>query len=239
MNSSASTSGPRAGKSMLGHLAQSSIGAKWVMGITGGLFVGWLVLHLLGNLQVFKGGEIYNGYAAFLAHEPALLWGQRLFLAAIVALHVTSGIRLARLNAAARPHRYEGYRYRKATWITRAMPITGVILLVFLLFHLAHFTLGWVGSENFGLLDAKGNHDIFTNVTRSFGRPEVAAIYVGAMALLGLHLSHGVWSATQTFGLYGRRLTPTTVRVGRIVAVIIAAAFASIPLAILSGIFAG
>lgn len=239
MRSTASASSPRAGVSVLGGIARSSIGAKWVMGVTGALFIGWLILHLGGNLQVFRGGETFNGYAAFLANEPALLWGQRAFLLGIVTLHVAAGLRLWRLNKAARPQGYQGYRYRKATWVTRAMPFTGILLLAFLVFHLGHFTLGWVLPENFGLTDANGNSDIFTNVVSSFQRPEVAGVYIGAMVLLGLHLSHGVWSALQTFGLYGRRWTPLTLRAGRVVAFAIAAAFAIIPLAILMGIFAG
>ncbi|AKU91016.1 succinate dehydrogenase cytochrome b subunit [Vulgatibacter incomptus] len=237
MHSGATTTGPRAGKSVIGRVAQSSVGAKWVMGVTGALFVFWLLLHLGGNLQVFKGAEIYNGYAAFLANEPALLWGQRLFVLVIVVLHVLAGMRLFYLNKKARPQGYQGYRYRKATWITRTMPYTGLLLLAFILFHLAHFTLGWVFPGDYAMVDALGRHDIYTNMIRSFSIGGIVVIYVVGMFLLALHLSHGVWSAIQTFGLNGRRWTPFAIQAGRILSAIIAAGFASIPVAILLGIF--
>lgn len=231
--------GPRAGQSVLGRVAQSSVGAKWVMAITGLLFVLWLALHLMGNLQVFKGWEIYNGYAAFLQNEPALLWGQRLFVLVILVLHVAAAVRLTSLNKAARgPQGYQGYRYRRATWITRAMPYTGVLLFMFIVFHLAHFTGGRVFPAEFALQDALGRHDIWAIMVLSFSRPAIVAIYAAGMVFLGLHLSHGIWSAIQTFGLNGKRWTPFALGLGRALSVVIAAAFISIPLSILLGIVA-
>ncbi len=235
MHSGSTISGPRADKTILGRVAESSIGAKWVMAVTGVLFVLWLILHLVGNLQVFKGAEIFNGYAAFLANEPALLWGQRLFVFVIVVLHVSAGLRLWYLNRKARPQAYQAYRYRKATWITRTMAYTGLLLLAFILFHLAHFTLGWVIPSEFKSMSGQGVPDVFHMVVASFERGGIVAIYVVGMALLALHLSHGIWSAIQTLGLNGRRWTPFAVQAGRVIAVMIAAAFVAIPIGILLG----
>lgn len=236
MQSGATTTGPRAGKSVFGRVAQSSIGAKWVMAVTGTLFVLWLILHLVGNLQVFKGAEVYNGYAAFLANEPVLLWGQRGLLLIVVVLHVAAGLRLAYLNRQARPERYAaGYRYRRATWITRTMMYTGLLLLAFILFHLAHFTFGWVFPSEFKQLSAAGIPDVHRMMTTSFQNGGIVAIYVFGMALLALHLSHGIWSAVQTYGLNGKRWTPFALNLGRVLAIVIALAFAAMPIAILAG----
>jgi len=236
MQSGAIGSGPRAGKSVLGSLARSSVGAKWMMGITGALFVGWLLLHLAGNLQVFAGAEKLNGYAALLSGEPMLLWGQRLFLLVVVFLHVAAGLRLAYLNRQARQDRYQaGYRFRRAGLASRLMPYTGVVLLAFILFHLAHFTFGWVPPVDKALMDGSGNPDVYTMMVSSFVLPGLVVIYVVGMALLALHLSHGLWSMVQTFGLNGERWTPFALQAGKLLAVLIALAFAAMPLAILAG----
>ncbi|HEY0839962.1 MAG TPA: succinate dehydrogenase cytochrome b subunit [Vulgatibacter sp.] len=237
MHTAKTIGGPRAGKSVLGDLARSSIGAKWMMAITGALFFFWLILHVVGNLQVFRGAAILNQYAAFLANEPVLLWGQRVGLLVVVVLHVCAGLRLWYLNRNARSERYAaGYRYRRATWITRTMAFTGLLLLAFILFHLAHFTTGWVFPAEFKNTFGGGIADVYAMMVSSFQRGGIVAIYVVGMALLALHLSHGIWSAFQTLGLNGKRWTPFALQAGRAAAVVLAAAFASIPIAILIGI---
>jgi len=236
MHTAKTIRGPRAGKSVLGNLAQSSIGAKWMMAVTGALFFFWLILHVAGNLQIFRGAAVLNKYAAFLAEEPLLLWGQRVGLFVVVVLHVCAGLRLWYLNRDARAERYAaGYRYRRATWITRTMAYTGVLLLAFILFHLAHFTLGWVYPSEFKNVHGGGIADVYSMMVSSFSRGGIVAIYVAGMALLALHLSHGIWSAFQTMGLNGKRWTPFALQGGRAAAVILAAAFAAIPIAVLIG----
>ncbi|HWV39292.1 MAG TPA: succinate dehydrogenase cytochrome b subunit [Vulgatibacter sp.] len=238
MHTAKTIDGPHAGKSVLGNLARSSIGAKWVMAVTGGLFVLWLLLHLAGNLQIFRGAEPLNAYGALLAKEPMLLWGQRIGLFVVVILHVAAGLRLWYLNRNARTQRYAaGYRYRRATWVTRTMAFSGLLLLAFILFHLAHFTFGWVYPSEFKpMAEGSGIADIYTMMVGSFRRGGIAAIYVLAMALLAMHLSHGIWSALQTMGLNGKRWTPFALQGSRAAAAIIAAAFAAIPIAVLIGI---
>jgi len=236
MHTAKTIGGPRAGKSVLGDLARSSIGAKWLMAVTGGLFFLWLILHVAGNLQIFRGPEVVNSYAAFLSNEPLLLWGQRIGLFVVVVLHICAGLRLWYLNRNARAERYAaGYRYRRATWITRTMAFTGLLLLAFILFHLAHFTFGWVYPAEFKPMNASGIADVYAMMFGSFQRGGIVAIYVVGMALLALHLSHGIWSAFQTMGLNGKRWTPFALQGSRAAALILAAAFASIPIAVLIG----
>lgn len=236
MNPATNSTAPRTRRSVLGNFVRSSIGAKWVMAITGVLFLLWLIGHLVGNLQIFAGAQILNDYAAFLRANPTLLWLVRIGLVVVVVLHVLAGIRLATLNRQARPERYEGYRFRKASWASRSMIWTGVIILAFVLFHLAHFTWGWIFPSYFQLVDGKGQHDVGGMLVRSFSHPWMAAIYMVAMVAVGMHLSHAIWSSMQTMGLYGRRFTPRALRIGRWIGILIALGFFFIPLAVLFGI---
>jgi succinate dehydrogenase / fumarate reductase cytochrome b subunit len=233
----AAISGPRKGKSVLGWFAESSIGAKWVMAVTGILFFLWLVAHLLGNLQVFAGQAAINYYAGLLHKEPVILWGQRVGLFIVVVLHVAAGIRLSYLNRKARPERYQkAYKYRSANPLSRTMIYTGVVLLAFIVFHLVHFTFGGVLPSEYGLVDPEGRMDVFTMMVRGFQHGWVVLIYLVGMALLAFHLSHGAWSSVQTLGLNGNRWTPFALKAGPVVAVLLTAAFASIPIAIAIGI---
>lgn len=218
------------------HVAMSSLGAKIVMATTGLLFLVWLVMHMAGNLAIFGGALTLNKYAAVLQGNPLLLWGQRLGLLAIAGLHIVSGMRLAALNRAARPEAYVHKRWRKASFASRTMAATGLIVLVFLAFHLAHFTLHWVMPQNAGALDSAGNHDVYKMVLGGFQVAPVALFYAFSVALVGLHLSHGFWSAFQSLGVSGKKWTPFATKAGVALAIGIAAGFASMPLAVLFGV---
>lgn len=222
-------------RSVLGRWVRSSIGAKWVMAVTGILFFAWLVLHLIGNLAVFGGQENFNAYANFLHEQPLLLWGQRLGLIPIVVLHILAGIRLSQLNRQARPERYQGYRYREAGLASRLMLVSGLIVLAFLVFHLLHLTFGAIFPGEFAQSTGEGPRDVYSMVVAGFSRPWVVAAYVIPLALVALHLSHGIWSALQTMGLYGTRWTPFARQASVIIAVLLAMGFISIPVAILIG----
>lgn len=214
----------------------SSLGSKLIMGITGLGFIGWLCLHLIGNLAFFGGAETMNTYAALLQDNPPLLWGQRAVLFLIVVLHVWRGIALAIGNRAARPQQYAVKKYRKATFASRTMAVSGGIVLVFILFHLAHFTVGWVVPEYMTLEDSAGRHDVFLMLKKAFSNPGIVALYAVGLVSVGLHISHGFWSAFQSLGLTGKRWTPFAVLVGRVLAVVIVLAFLSIPVAALLGL---
>lgn len=214
----------------------SSLGSKLVMGLTGLLFIGWLFAHLAGNLAFFGGAEAMNKYAALLKDNPPILWGQRAVLVLIVVLHVWRGLALASRNKQARPQAYAVKNWRKATFASRTMAVSGVVVLVFLAFHLAHFTWGWVDASYMTFRDAADRHDVFRMLTTAFANPLVVALYVVALAAVGLHVSHGFWSAFQSLGINGRRWTPLATLVGRVLAVGLALAFLSIPIAALLGL---
>jgi succinate dehydrogenase / fumarate reductase, cytochrome b subunit len=206
----------------------TTIGKKAVMAVTGIVLFGFLIGHVLGNLQLFAGPEKLNAYAEFLHHSGGLLWGTRAVLLAAVYLHVRAAVQLYLLKAQARPVAYAKKRDRSATLMSRVMLWTGLGLLAFIVFHLLHFTTGT-------LHDDFREADVFHNMTSAFAQPAIAAIYVVAMVLLAMHLHHGLYSMTQSLGAGHPRYAARIKALSAVVAVVLAAGFASIPLAVLGG----
>jgi succinate dehydrogenase / fumarate reductase cytochrome b subunit len=180
---------------------QTSLGSKVVVALTGLGLAGFVVFHMLGNLQIFEGREALNGYAAFLRDMPMLLWTTRLGLLSIVALHVGLAIRLALHNRRARPVAYAVREYRKASLASRTMAVTGSVLLLFIVFHLLHLTAGVVDTSFPDQLDLQGHRDVYGKVVHAFRNPLFVALYLAGQLVLGLHLSHAVSSSLQTLGL--------------------------------------
>jgi len=180
---------------------QTSLGGKVVVALTGLGLAGFVVAHMLGNLQVFEGPEALNTYAAFLRDMPILLWTARLGLLSVAVLHVGLAISLALRNQRARPVAYAVRHYRKASWASRTMALTGGLLLLFILFHLLHMTAGLVDPSFPDRLDAQGHRDVYGKMVHAFRNPVLVALYVAGQLVLGLHLSHAVSSSVQTLGL--------------------------------------
>jgi len=178
----------------------ASVGRKLVAATTGFLLIAFLVGHLFGNLKVFQGPESLNAYAAFLQGHP-LVWVFRAGLLTVFVLHVWATLSLARENRAARPERYRLYRPQAATFVSRSMAVTGILILAFVVYHLLHFTLGIIGPGGTAFAEAHERLDVYAMVVQSFRSPLIAGTYVIAMLLLGLHLLHGAASAFQTFGV--------------------------------------
>ena len=181
----ATAAGPKA-TSAPGFLG-STVGLKIVMASTGILLVGFVLAHLLGNLQVYLGADAMNAYGRFL-HEVLHgggLWVARVGLLAAVAGHVGSAIALAKTNADARPIGYRQVKAREATYASRTMRYSGFILFAFVCYHLAHFTTGQLHPDF-----QPGN--VYRNFIIGFQSPMVSAFYIVSMVLLGLHLRHGV-----------------------------------------------
>lgn len=194
--------------SWVSHYAKSSIGAKAVMAVSGVLLLGFVIFHMLGNLQLFAGlngweagQKTMNDYAAFMQSLGVLLWVARIGLLVLVVAHIASAFRLTALNNRARPNAYHQFRPKRTGYAARTMIWSGVIVLAFIVFHLLHFTLGVTHPVDYGLQDAAGRHDVYSMVVLGFRSVPVAAFYLIAMALLSLHLSHGVSSACQSLGL--------------------------------------
>jgi succinate dehydrogenase / fumarate reductase cytochrome b subunit len=208
---------------------RSTVGKKVVMGVTGLIMIGYLILHMLGNLQAFEGAEKINGYAALL-HGPlrGVVWGVRALLLASLVLHVIAGAQLTLLDRAARPAGYARKVAQAATPASRTLRVGGVILLAFIVYHLLHFTTGQVHPDFVA-------GDVYHNLISGLGRPLVAGFYLISMAAIGLHLYHGAWSSLRSLGLSQPKPDPLYRPVAAVVAVVLWLGFSIIPVAILLG----
>lgn len=205
-------------------LFSSSIGRKLLMAITGLVLIGFVTGHLIGNLHIFGPPDEINGYAHFLQGLGPVLWIFRITLLAMVVLHIWAAVVLTLENRKARPSKYDFKNTIRATLASRAMRVTGVVVFAFIVYHLAHFTIGVGGSftqgGNFksalphyvmqhdfhlvGLLLVKGGtevHDVYSMVVQGFQSPIVSGFYIIAVGLLAFHLWHGIESMFQTLGL--------------------------------------
>jgi len=192
---------------------RSSIGGKVTMAVTGLLLFGFVVAHLLGNLQLLAGPDKLNLYAKWLHDLGPMLWAARIGLLAVFVLHVATGIRLARANKTARPVPYAREATMQASMASRSMVLTGLSTLVFVIYHLLHFTFGAVHGDFVARKTAPTTavwqgHDVYAMVTASFGSLPIALAYVAFQLVLFLHLQHGMQSLAQTLGIHHRRYTP-------------------------------
>jgi succinate dehydrogenase / fumarate reductase, cytochrome b subunit len=219
---------------------RSSIGGKVTMAVTGLMLFGFVVSHLLGNLQILQGPDKLNGYAKWLHDLGPLLWVARIGLLVIFVLHVATAIRLSRANKAARPVPYERPNTVQATMASRSMLLSGMSLLVFVIYHLLHFTFGVTNPSHHELkAQGAGGHDVYAMVTTSFGNPAIAIAYAAFMVVLFLHLSHGIQSMAQTIGFHHARYTPMIKTVSFLVALAIAGGNALLSLSVLFGLVGG
>jgi len=207
----------------------STIGKKVVMGVTGAGLMAFAFLHMAGNLQMFLGPDVMRRYAELLRTSEELLWVARLGLLAMAVLHVVAAVQLTRINNAARPTGYAKQEPQVSTWAARTMRIGGVILVVFLVYHLGHLTIGWFHPNLVHLQP-------YSNVILGFRSPWVVLFYVVAMAFLGLHLFHGAWAAWRTLGLKKRSAAPLVRQLALGFAIIVWAGFTVIPVAVFLGI---
>lgn len=210
-------------------LLASTIGRKVVMAATGALLFGFLIAHLAGNLQVFIGPTKLDEYGAALRRLPALLWAMRLGLLAAALGHVWAAASLTLTNRAARPQGYRSASYRESTYASRTMRWSGVILVLFVVYHLLHFTTGTVHPS---FVPGAVNHNFVTGFRVGW----VSAFYVLAMLCLGLHLYHGVWSMLQTLGLNHPRYNHLRHAFATFVSALIVIGNISMPLAVLAGL---
>ena len=220
-----------------GNFYGSSIGKKAVMAVTGLILFGWIFLHMVGNLKLYTGPVHMNEYAHFLramgapaVPESGILWVMRLLLLAAVVLHIHAAYALTRMSAAARPVAYRQRDYVKASYASRTMRWGGVIILLFIIYHVLHLTTGHAHHTGFVKDDAYGN------VVRGFQVWWVAAVYIIANLALGLHLYHGVWAMWGSVGLINPRIEAWRRTFATAFAVLITLGNVSFPLAVLTGI---
>ena len=205
----------------------SSIGKKAVMAVTGLIMVGFLIAHMLGNLQVFAGPLKINEYAAALRDLGPLLWVARAGLAIALVLHVIAAYQLTRRKQTARPVDYAHEEPQVSTFAARTIRWGGVLLLVFIVLHLLHLTFGTIHPA----FDAK---DIYGNLVAGFQIWWVTVLYLVAMIGLGLHLYHGTWSSIRTLGLTRPSGNPLKRRVSAVLAWVLYVGFSLFPIAVLA-----
>jgi succinate dehydrogenase / fumarate reductase, cytochrome b subunit len=213
------------------------VGKKVVMAVTGFVLVGFVIAHMLGNLKIFLGAEAIDAYAVFLRTmgEPlfpysALLWVVRIVLLVCVVLHITAAVQLTRMNRAARPQGYDTKKSIATTYAARTMRWSGVILALFIIYHLLHLTAGAVGFQP----GAFRHLAVYGNVVAAFSVWYVALFYIVAMACLCLHLDHGIWSMLQTLGWNNARTTRALQILSRGLALVVFVGFISVPIAVLA-----
>jgi succinate dehydrogenase / fumarate reductase cytochrome b subunit len=206
------------------------VGKKFVMGVTGLIGVGFVIVHAAGNLLVFRGAAAINSYSHFLKSSAEILWPLRIVLIAAVVLHVIAALQLTRQSRAARPVGYVKREAQVATPASRTMRWGGALLLVFIVVHILHFTTGTIRPTGYFSSD-----DVYANVVSSFRIWWVALFYIVSMIALGFHLFHGAWSSVRSIGVSPPSPQPLHRRVSLVIAVLVWAAFTAIPLAVLTG----
>ncbi|NGO69718.1 succinate dehydrogenase cytochrome b subunit [Streptomyces boncukensis] len=213
----------------------STIGKKAVMAVTGLAMLLYLIAHMLGNLKVFFGPDEMNGYAHWLRtigepvlHHEWFLWIVRFGLLAAVVLHGVSAYQLSRRDLAARPVKYAHAR-RRASYATRTMRWGGVIVALFVVWHLLDLTTGTVNPRG------ESGHP-YENIVATFDTWYGDTIYIVAMLAVGLHIRHGFWSAAQTLGAGSPGRARALKATANILALVLTAGFLSVPLAVMTGV---
>jgi succinate dehydrogenase / fumarate reductase cytochrome b subunit len=204
----------------------TTVGKKAVMAVSGVILAGFVLAHLLGNLQIFLGPDQFNGYARTLRHLPELVWPTRVLLLVMVTLHIWSSLQLAVVKSEARPVGYVKQTAIGSSYASRTMYLSGPVIAAFVVYHLMQFTFG-MGGTPYHEFDAYGN------VIQGFRVPAVSIFYVIAMALLCLHLRHGLWSMFQSLGFSHPRHMLRIRRAASLLALFIFFGFISIPIAVM------
>jgi succinate dehydrogenase / fumarate reductase, cytochrome b subunit len=224
----------------IANLFTSSVGKKYIMAVTGVALLLFVVGHLVGNLQIFLGPEAINRYGHFLQSNLELIWPVRIGLVALVALHLWSAVTLSIENKRARPIPYGQYEVVASTHASRTMLMSGLIIAAFVIYHLLHFTvqteaLNLTGLDFRTLTDEKDRHDVFRMMVLGFSNGWVSGFYILGMALLCMHLSHGVKSMFQSVGCKSPGWAPLIDRLAVVAAWLIFLGYISIPIAVLLG----
>ncbi len=207
---------------------RTTIGKKVLMALSGIVLVGFVVGHLIGNLQLYAGPEVINAYAAFLHSKPALLWAVRLVLLGSVVVHIVTAVQLATLKGSARREEYRKRQYKRTNYAARTMYWSGPILLVYIIYHLLHLTLGYSPNDTF----VEG--DVYNNVVRGFQNSVVSVVYIIGNLALAFHLYHGVWSLLQTLGLRHPRYDRWAHSAARTLGLLVAIGNLSFPIAVMT-----
>jgi succinate dehydrogenase / fumarate reductase cytochrome b subunit len=215
--------------SFLFRFLRSSLGLKVLMALTGAVLFGFTVAHVSGNLLAFAGPEKMNAYAAMLKSNQGALWGARTVLLLSAVTHLLAANELTKRSAVARPVPYAVKDPHGTTYAARTMRWTGPFLLLFIVYHLLHYTTGHLHPSFVA-------GDPYHNVIAGFRSVPVALTYIAVMLGLGLHLSNGVWSMLQTVGVNRPAWEPALRGLGVLFGVTVCGGFVSVPVAVLLGL---
>ncbi|MFH1373196.1 MAG: succinate dehydrogenase cytochrome b subunit [bacterium] len=215
---------------------RTSVGHKVLMALSGMALFGFVVGHMIGNLQIFLGQDQLNTYAQALKNMPELTWVARSLVLLAVLIHIWNGIRLWLENRASRPIGYTRNDTVQASLASRTMIWTGLSVLLYVVYHLLHFTWITTNPQYANLHDAMGRHDVYSMVVMGFQNPLISAAYIVAMGLIAYHLSHAVFSLLQTLGLNNPQVQPWLKRIVNLIAVVVFIGYVSMPIAVLAGI---
>jgi succinate dehydrogenase / fumarate reductase cytochrome b subunit len=221
------------GPSRLSLFWMSTVGKKVLMALSGIILFGYVVAHMLGNMQLYLGTELINGYAHLLHLNQGFLWTARIVLLAAVLVHAIAAIQLWVGKRDARPIPYRSKENIQATAASRTMIWTGAIIAAFIVYHVLDLTVGTAHTGRYVELDAAGN------LISGFSQAGPVVLYVIAMIALGFHLWHGVYSMFGSLGLSHPRYTAGVKRLAALVATLIALGNISFPVAILTGLVHG
>ncbi len=227
------------------NLLGSSVGHKLVLAVTGALLFLFVLAHLAGNLQFFLGPATINAYGHMFQENEGLRWPIRIALLATFLVHVATAVKLTVANRSARPVRYDGTPPPiAASYASRTMLMTGLIVAAFVLYHLLHFTVraeavNLTGHDFSALIergpDGQERHNIFAMMVLGFRQPLVSACYLLGVGLLAFHLSNGLRAVFQSLGFKNGKWDPVVNRVAPVIAWLIFLGYSSIPLAVLLG----
>ena len=216
----------------------SVIGKKIVMAVTGIILIGFVLAHMAGNLKIFSGPDEINAYSRFLRDvgfpelaNGQLLWIVRIILLVSVTLHIVAAYQLTVMNSKARPIGYSNRKNVETSLGAVTMRWGGVLLLVFIVFHLFHMTGGMVGFQPGQFVHLA----VYQNVVAAFSVVPISIFYIISMGALCLHLDHGIWSMFQTLGVCTVENTKSIRILSRIVALIVFAGFVAVPISVMAG----
>ena len=215
---------------------RSSIGKKYVMAITGLALFLFVIAHMAGNLQIYLGRDAINTYAEFLKSKPGLLWSARIALLALTIMHITAALQLVSENNDARSVKYAEGKPTGASFASRTIFVSGLVIFAFIIYHLMHFTFGVTNPDFISLKDPADplRHDVYQMMILGFSNIWVSAFYIISMGLLCLHLSHGVSSMFQSLGVRNKSNVRAIHRAARLAAIVIFIGNVSIPVAVMA-----
>ena len=215
---------------------RSNIGLKFLMAVTGVVMIGYLIGHVSGNMLIFRGPEAINAYSKFLHGAKGLLWGTRVILLLAVLVHIWATLKFLKLRSDARPVAYASKGAHGTTFAARTMFWSGPVIALFIVYHILHLTTGTL-HHTFAKNVNPTTHDVdvYANLVEGFQQPLAAGIYIVGMLAIAFHLSHGIWSLTQTIGVNRPNWECSLRGLAVLAGIVITVGFVAVPVSVLLG----